>query len=302
MIAIKTHTAFAALAAALLVSGAAQAQTPYGQPYGGQTQSRPQSQQEVFGAILGALFGQQGGTPDSEWQRGRRPLGAGAAQFDTRLQAEVRSGALSRTAADRLRGEYDALVQLETRYGADGRFTSQERADLNSRYAALSQSLEAGGYGDDLGGYASVADGRSEFEARIDAAVRARSLTRVQATRLRADYQALIQLEAEYQRNGLTVREREDLETRLDALDARVGDTPGYGGGYQQDPRTRLAAIERALSAPGVGRAEAAQIAVEHGDLVRLEAAYARTTPTADDRAYLDRRIGELEVRARIRR
>ena len=37
-------------------------------------------------------------------------------------------------------------------------------------------------------------------------------------------------------------------------------------------------------------------------DLLRLEAAYARLTATAEERAYLERRLGELEVRARVRR
>ena len=130
-----------------------------------------------------------------------------------------------------------------------------------------------------------------------------RRLARTEGTRLKSDYQALIQVESGYLRDGsLNARERDDLERRLDALDARVGDVQS-GGGYQ-DNRTRLSAIERAVSTngSGVGRAEAADILVEVGDLTRLEAAYSRTQPSSDDRAYLERRIGELEVRARIRR
>ena len=38
---------------------------------------------------------------------------------------------------------------------------------------------------------------------------------------------------------------------------------------------------------------------VEAGDLARLDAAYSRTSPSSDDTAYLSRRIGELELRAR---
>jgi hypothetical protein len=212
-----------------------------------------------------------------------------------------------------LKTDYDALVQLETRYGSDGRFTATERNDLNDRYSRLTQAVADGGYGNDNGygggsnnGYASVSGGRVEFEARVDTAVRNRRLTRTEGTRLKSDYQALIQVESGYLRDGsLSARERDDLERRLDALDARVGDV-GYGGGSTAplDNRTRLANIERALStnASAIGRTEAADIAVEHGDLVRLEAAYARSQPSSDDRAYLDRRIGELELRARIRR
>lgn len=297
--------------ALLLSSGAALAQTPYSSTQS-QSQQQPSQQQEAIGAILGALFGDRLGVStsvDAQWAAGRRPLNTQRTQFNTRVDADVRSGRLSSTTATRIKADYDALVQLETRYAADGRFTTSERTELNDRYGALTQALADGGFGDDRGtgtGYASVSGGRAEFEARVDTAVRNRRITRSEGTRLKTDYQALIQVEAGYLRDGsLSARERDDLESRLDALDARVGDV-GYGGGSTAplDNRTRLANIERALStnASAIGRTEAADIAVEHGDLVRLEAAYARSQPSSDDRAYLDRRVGELELRARIRR
>lgn len=293
---MKIHllTAAAVGTLALSAAGMATAQTAYGLA---QTNTR----QDTLGAVLGALFGTGGSALDTAWARGQRPLNDGRSQFSTRIDADVRAGTLDRNSASRLSAEYDALVALETRYGSDRRFTPTETAELNSRYDALTASLEAGGYADDLGGYQSVVDGRADFDARVNAAVSARQLTRVEATRLRADYAALIQTEAGYQSGGLTAREREDIESRLDALDARLGVTVGTGGGYaQQDPRTRLAAIERALTSTTIARAEAADIRVEHGDLVRLEAAWSRTSPSSDDRAYLDRRIGELETRARV--
>jgi hypothetical protein len=301
----STKLLYAAAAGALVLAAAplASAQTPYSS-----TQQQPTSQQDAFGAILGALFGDRLGVStslESEWSRGRRPLANQSTQFEARLDTDVRSGRLSSGEANRLRDDYDDLVQLEARYTADGRVTTQERADLIARYREFSQRVEAGG-SDYSGGRPSVADGRVEFEARVDAAVRNRRLTRTEGTRLKADYQALIRVETGYLRDGrLTAQERDDLDSRLDALDARVGDFPsgGNGGGYQ-DNRTRLANIERALSSngSGLGRPEIADIRVEVGDLTRLEAAYSRTQPSSDDRAYLERRIGELEVRARIRR
>lgn len=289
------HLAFAAVGTlALSSAGLAVAQTPYGST---QTNTR----QDTLGAVLGALFGTGGSSLDTAWARGQRPLSSGQGQFNARLDADVRSGSLDRNSAARLNAEYQSLVSLESRYGADRRFTPAETAELNDRYAALTASLEAGGYVDDLGGYQSVADGRADFDNRVNAAINARQITRVEATRLRADYAALIRTEADYQSGGLNAREREDIEGRLDALDARLGVTVGNGGNYQQqDPRTRLAAIDRALSSNSLARAEAADIRVEHGDLVRLEAAYSRSSPSSDDRAYLDRRIGELETRARV--
>lgn len=301
----STKFLYAAAAGALVLAAAplASAQTPYSS-----TQQQPTNQQDAFGAILGALFGDRLGVStslESEWSRGRRPLANQSTQFEARLDTDVRSGRLSSGEANRLRDDYDDLVQLEARYTADGRVTTQERADLIARYREFSQRVEAGG-SDYSGGRQSVADGRVEFEARVDAAVRNRRLTRTEGTRLKTDYQALIRVETGYLRDGrLTAQERDDLDSRLDALDARVGDFPsgGNGGGYQ-DNRTRLANIERALSSngSGLGRPEIADIRVEIGDLTRLEAAYSRTQPSSDDRAYLERRIGDLEVRARIRR
>lgn len=300
MTSLKTFTALAAGTIMLATAAGASAQTPYNQ-----TQSQygqPSTGQQVFGQILQQLLGgQTTGSVDAEWSRGRRPLASQQTTFNTRLDAQIRSGAIQSYSGDRLRADYDALVQLEASYARDGRFTTQERQDLTARYDALTRALDDGGYGDDVGGYVSVADGRRDFEARVDSAVAARRLTRTEATRLRSDYAALIQVEAGYQRDGLTARERADIETRLDALDARVGDV-GYnnGGGYQQTPRDRLTAIERALY--NLPRGQQDSVRVQFEDLTRLEAAYSRTRPSADDQAYLDRRLGELEVEARVRR
>ena len=278
MTSTKTLTALAAGVIAFSTAGMAAAQTPYGQ-----TQTQPGNQQEAFGAILGALFG-NGSSLEGQWMRGQRPLNTGRAQFETRLSADVRSGALNTSSTARLRADYDALVQQESSYSQGG-FSTQERADLNQRYMDLT--------------------------ARVDAGVSSRRLTRTAATRLRADYQTLVQTEASYQRDGsISAREQDDLDAQLDALDARIGDVApggGYGnGGYQPvaDPRTRLSNIDAALStgerSGQINRTEAADIRVELGDLTRLEAAYARTSPSRDDTDYLARRLGELEVRARV--
>lgn len=263
------------------------------------------SQRGRVGEIFGALFGDRfGGTSsiDAQWAAGQMPLTRQQGQFETRVDAEVRSGRLDQTTAARLTSDYAALVQLESRYGADRRFTTQERTELADRYRALTDTLAAGSYADnEIAATAVVADGRAEFTRRVDAAVTARRISRTQATRLKADYAAAVQLEAGYLRDGvISDSERDELDSRLDALDVRLGDVSF--GASAITSRSRLDAIGRALPSSGLSAAAQAQLRVEHGDLSRLEAAYSQLSPTADDRAYLDRRLTDLEARARVRR
>ena len=164
-------------------------------------QNQTPTNQDRLGAVVGALFGDRLGLSamDQAWLRGGRPLRDGQTQFTGRVDAGVRAGTVSASAATRLRADYTALVDLENRYAADG-ISAQERADLNARYTALTQTLESGasGYGDAN----TVAEGRAAFDARVDAAVSARRITRTEATRLKADYQAVIQIENRYKADG----------------------------------------------------------------------------------------------------
>ena len=190
-----------------------------------------------------------------------------------------------------------SVVQLEARYAADGVFTTAERTEMIDHYGELTQRLADGGYADTgAEGRGPVSDGRAEFAARVAAAVTARRLTRVAATRLKADYVALVQVEAGYLRDGrLTETERDALDQRLEALDARLD-----GATVAATPRTRLDAIVRAMPASRLSAAAQAQLRIEHGDLVRLAAAYERVAPTTDERAYLERRLVNLETRAKV--
>lgn len=291
--------------AALAMATAATAQTS--------NSDTPQSsrQQDRINAIFGALFGDRVGSTTSieaQWAAGRTPLATQRAQFETRVDTDVRSGALTQSTGTRLKSDYADLVALEARYGADRRFTTTERTDLADRYGALTQVLADGRYGDDDGTSgdlrtSSVADGQAEFVSRVNSAVSARRLTRTAGNRLKADYAALVRTEAGYLRDGrLTATESDDLDAQLDALDERVGDIAYGGGTVAQTPRARLDAVLRGLTSSGLSASAQAQLRVELEDLLRLDAAYARLTPTSDERAYLERRITDLETRARIRR
>ena len=286
---MKSYLLVAAASAAFLSAPAV------AQGSGAQPTSNDRLQQ-----ILGTMFGQNttaSNSLEAQWRIGRTPLANQRAQFDARVDADARSGALTSASAARLKTEYATVVQLEQRYAADGVFTTSERNELIDSYGELTQTLADGGYADNSTAVrAAVSDGRVEFNTRVDAAVSSRRLTRVAGTRLKADYATLVQVEAGYLRDGrLTDAERDTLDERLDALDAWL-----EGAAVAVTPRTRLDAIARAIPASRLSVAAQAQLRIEHGDLVRLAAAYDRLTPTADERAYLERRLINLETRARV--
>lgn len=264
------------------------------------------SQQDPFGAIFGALFGDRWGSTSSieaQWAAGRTPLADQRSQFESRVDNEVLKGAVNQQTGARLKSDYASLVQLESRYGADRRFTSKERTDLADRYGALTQVLAVGSYDDgQTVQAAAVADGQAEFGRRVDAAVSARRVSRTQGSRLKTDYASLVQVEAGYLRDGvISANERADLDSRLDALDARLGDT-SYGGVATLTPRARLDAIGRALPSSGLSTSAQAQLQVEYQDLSHLEAAYSRSSASSQELAYLDQRLSDLEARTRLRR
>ena len=60
-----------------------------------------------------------------------------------RIDQGVRSGALTRREADRLREQFAALNRLERRYRASNGLSRAERADLNARFDALSRRIRA---------------------------------------------------------------------------------------------------------------------------------------------------------------
>lgn len=263
--------------------------------YNGQTQTQA-APGGVIGALLGAVFGDTFGDNrrvEDDYNQGRRPLYERRADLDARIDAGVRDGSLSRTEATRLRSDYNGLVELEARYAADGRLTTQERDDLRNRYQALSQRVGEdrrdgdgydSGYGDDDGyGWRPLAGQRTAFDARVDVALRDRRLSRTEALRLRSDFDALVRLEAGYRRDGLSSREQQDLTARLADLDRRIGDV-AYDGGYGVDPRA--AQIEARIMA-----------GERSGQFSRSEAARLR-----EELRDLTRRWAELEARVQIRR
>ena len=128
-----------------------------------------------------------------------------------------------------------------------------------------------------------LADQRIAFNARVDVALRDRRISRTEATRLRADFDALVRVETDYRRDGLSDRERADLTARLADLDRRIGDVV-YDGGYGNDGRA--VALEARISA-----------GERNGSISRTEAARLR-----EELRDLTRRWADLEARVQVRR
>ena len=307
---MKTKFLVAAATGALMLSSATSAQA--------------QSQDGLLGRLLGSVFGnnQQASeqTLENDWDQQRRPFAQRGPVLEQRIDAAVRGGQIDRYEADEMRREYNDIVRLEAQYSANGTISQAQRNDLRMRYRALNQRVGGGqgmgqaadqGYGQtggqgyqDQGRWQPIATRNAEFEQRISAGLRSRSLTQAEATRLRTEWRSLGQLEATYQRGGIDTREQAELWDRYNAIDTRLGGgfggTVGSGYGYGDDRNTarwtqmgtRLTAAERAGT---ISRVEAVQVRAQLADLARLDAAYASGGYTADERAYLTRRYSDLD-------
>ena len=86
--------------------------------------------------------------------------------------------------------------------------------------AAMAASYPAPAYQ----AWQSINGRQANLDARINHGVRSGQLTRSEAARLRAEFNSLVRLEAQYRRSrpGLTLAERRDLDRRFDALSARI--------------------------------------------------------------------------------
>lgn len=299
---MKTYFRIAAATGALLLSSNAAAQV---QPQGG----------DLLGRLLGSVFGtnQQASerTLDADWDQRRRPFAERGPVLDERIDAAVRDRSIDRYEAEQIRRDYDEIVRLEAQYSANGSVSDTERSDLRMRYRALNQRVggqgsgqgsgQGNGQNQNQGRWQPVAGRNAEFEQRIAAGLRNRSLTQAEATELRSEWRSLGQVEAGYQRGGIDTREQAELWNRYDAIDDRLGGGGAQGGGYGYgDDRntarwnqlgTQITSAERNGT---IDRAQAVQVRAQLADLARLDAAYAGSGYTADERGYLTRRYADL--------
>ncbi len=165
---------------------------------------------------LSARIQADGRDDDGDWTN----INQRQAQLDARIDAGVRNGSISNQEASRLRAEFQTIARLEANYRRGG-LTNAERADLDRRFDALSARIQADGRDDDAG-WTNINQRQANLDARIDAGVRNGTISGQEASRLRAEFQAIARLEADYRQNGLSMVERTDLDRRFDALSARI--------------------------------------------------------------------------------
>jgi hypothetical protein len=169
------------------------------------------------------------------------------AQLDQRIDMGVRNGQLTRAEAERLRNEFRSIARLERNYRSNG-LTARERADLDNRFDRLSQQVrverrdrqdrgqQAGRRADR---WENLNQRQAQFRQRLDRAVTERRITRSQANYLQAEFTNIARIEREYRRDGLSQRERADLDRRLDQLQASFRGSvqaSQYNYGYGQAP------------------------------------------------------------------
>ena len=165
----------------------------------------------------------------------------------------------------------------------------------------------------------SINQRQANLDARIDAGVRDGSLTRQEAFRLRGEFNDLARLEARYRADGLSFRERADLDRRFDALSQQIrfqrnddqdrnGRGYGRGGydrGYDHDVYQPISWRDRQIQARinagqrnrTLSPAEVDRLREQFHDLLRVEAQYMRNGLNAFERRDLDRRYDRLNYR-----
>jgi hypothetical protein len=164
-------------------------------------------------------------------------------------------------------------------------------------------------------GWRAINERQRELDDRIDRGVRSGCLTRVEALRLRTEFQHIALMERNYRASGgvFTLFERQDLDRRMDILardirrQCRDGDDrgdgiglpglPGLGGWDINDRQRRLDnRIDRGVRRGCLSGREASRLRGEFRAIADIERSYRRSGGGLDgrERADLDRRFDRL--------
>lgn len=163
-----------------------------------------------------------------------------------------------------------------------------------------------------------ISQRQTQLEQRINQGVRSGQLTQGEASRLRAEFRSIVQLEQNYRRSapGLTAAERRQLDQRFDALSRKIRaerqdsqTRPGAGhdnGWWNINQRQAILErrIDQGVSRRQISRAEAVRLRAEFREIANLEARYRRSAPglTTAERRDLDRRFDILARKIRWER
>lgn len=143
-------------------------------------------------------------------------------EMETRIDAGVRSGALTRNEAAQLRAEFQAIVRIEAGYRQSGRgLTPAERQYLDQRLDRLERRLRFDSTDGDRR-WNNLNQRQAVFDQRLDQAVRDRRVSPRAAASLRMEFRDIARLERQYRmsRPGITPRERADLNARFNRMEA----------------------------------------------------------------------------------
>lgn len=88
--------------------------------------------------------------------------------------------------------------------------------------SAATTTQYRGGYEQNHRGWQPISQRKHNLDRRIDVGQRNGQLSRREATRLRSELNQLVRLEYSYQRGGLSLRERQELDARYDRLSRQV--------------------------------------------------------------------------------
>lgn len=88
--------------------------------------------------------------------------------------------------------------------------------------SAQSRHHDGPRYEQNYGNWQPIAQRKYNLDRRIDQGQRNGALSRREATRLRGELNSLVRLEANYQRGGFSLRERQDLDRRYDNLSRQI--------------------------------------------------------------------------------
>jgi hypothetical protein len=143
------------------------------------------------------------------------------ANLYARIDAGVHDRSLTTAEANQLRAEYQDIDRLETQYRVSGRTVTQaERANLDRRFDRLSSRIQYS-RNDDDSRWTNLDRRQAQFNERLNRAVSDRRVSAREASELRSEFNGIASLERRYRlsRPGITVAERNDLNTRFNRLE-----------------------------------------------------------------------------------